>query len=770
MPSSGRPAASRAKPFTARSGRGTWTRLPVAAAFAAICTLVVLGGALIANAATPGCVPSQSTSADGTIAYGSACADEIVISSPRVEKVFAGKGDDVIYVQPEVEAIYGGAGDDLIFGDLPEGGLSRRPDQTPEAGIDYEPAPASETAPGGTAGKSGRQGSKGKDQDSKGPLSATSSAPQRGPQATVSETEKCSADPCLGGDGSQDMFGGPGADEIFGQRGNDTLHGEGGYDSLYGGIGDDTINGNDGSDLLAGGLGTDTLDGNNNGDTLRGDGTVDVLRDTGAEGTDVLSFVTGVPGFVGAVSVPGFPPEGPSQERGVYVRMDGADAPCGTPSCNNDARYGGGGDEINVSGFEAVVGTPFSDYYVGSSGNDTFYGGGGADVMIGNGGDNVFWGGADGDYFKGGAGLDTAFTGSGFNNCSADVDHRNQCSGSAEEVITRNRSKIAVGAMPTNMIRGGMPWESFYVVGSGSTDRVSVKYADSGVPSHVTPSYVIFTAEAGSTEFDTDNSVDDGLCEYKATQVKCETGWGSSRVDAITMAGMAGDDTLSVSSEGTDLEVTATPVLLGGEGNDVLLGSGRTEDVLVDGEGTGNDALSGFGFDDALLNNDGTDNLQAGLGSDLLLSASICWGDNLQGSERKKGDRLDVNNASWSQLPAASGGVVADLKRGMAGSQFTSIQKPKGGDDGGKPSCASGGVDRLKNIDDLEGSGQADAFYGDPNDNNLLGRNGEDLLFARGGEDRVAAKDGESDKVGGGGGEDVCITDDGLDTVEGCEP
>jgi Ca2+-binding RTX toxin-like protein len=768
MPSSGRPAASRAKSCLERTSRGgARSRSRVAAAFAAICLLLVLGGGLIANAATPGCVASQSTSADGTIAYGSPCADEIVISSPRVETVVAGKGDDVIYAQPEVEAIYGGEGDDVIFGDLPEGGLRSKPDYTPEAGIAYEPAPAGETAPGEEEGKNRRPEPRGKGRNEA--FTEGRIPPQRrAPQATVSDAQQCTEDRCLGGDGSQDMFGGPGADEIFGQRGNDTLHGEGGYDSLYGGIGDDVINGDDGADLLSGGLGTDTLDGNDDGDVARGDGTVDVLRDTGAEGRDVLSFVTGVPGFVGAVSVPGFPPEGSGEERGVYVRMDGVDAPCGTPSCNNDARLGGGGDEINVSGFETVVGTPFADYYVGSDGDDTFFGGGGADVMIGNGGNNTFWGGADGDFFKGGSGLDTSFAGSGFNNCSGDVDHRNDCSGSAEEVHTRDRSKIAVGVMPTSMILGGMTWESFYMVGSQSTDRVSVKHLDSGVPSHVTPSYVIFAIEAGSAEFDTGESVQDGPCTYTASQVKCASGWMSSHVDAITMAGMAGDDTLSVSSEGTDLAVTTTPILLGGQGNDALLGSGRTEDVLVDGEGAGNDTLSGFAFDDALLNNEGTDNLQAGLGSDLLLSSSICWGDNLQGSERNRGDKTDVNNASWSQLPAASGGVVADLKRQRVGGQLA--EKKKSGEGGGKPSCASGAADHLGNIDDLEGSSQDDAFYGNGRDNNLLGRNGEDLLFARGGEDRIAAKDGQRDRVGGGGGEDLCIADEGLDVLERCEP
>jgi Ca2+-binding RTX toxin-like protein len=218
--------------------------------------------------------------------------------------------------------------------------------------------------------------------------------------------------------------------------------------------------------------------------------------------------------------------------------------------------------------------------------------------------------------------------------------------------------------------------------------------------------------------------------------------------------------------------------------------------VLIDGPG--NDTLYGFGLDDALINNEGADNLQGGNGSDLLLSATTCGGDILQGAEGKKGDGDSVNNASWSQLPASSGGVVADLMRGKAGSQYTeavissasstagpSAQasagkgegkgrgKGKGG--GGKggaggPSCTSGALDRLANVDDLEGSSQADALYGDARDNNLLGRKGEDLLFGRAGEDRIAAQDGERDNVGGGSGADLCIHDKGLDTLTSCNP
>lgn len=734
--------------------------------------LLVVGAIAIASAsATPGCGPPQTASPNGRAVYGTPCADEIVVTSPLVEEVFAGAGDDVIYATPNVEEVYGGEGNDVIFGGFSERtvtpGLDYEPSEPEEGGIDYE------TAPEGDALASGLRafGARG-----------------AGPLATASNKVECTESPCYGGDGSQELFGGPGADQIFGQRGNDTLHGGSGADALYGGIGDDIGLGNDGYDLLSGGLGTDTLDGGDSGDIVRGDGTVDVIKDTGGSGTDTVSFASAVvPGFRGGIPIPGFPADGDGEERGVYIRMDGSPAPCGTSSCNNDARYGGGGDQIVVSDFETVIGSPFADYFVGSDGDDHFFGGGGTDVMIGNGGDDAFNGGAQSDYMDGGAGTDITFAGAGANNCSADVEYRTRCAGTAAEVHPRDQSKINIGYQTTTLLRRSFLWEPYYLVGSNSADNVNVRYVNTNSPDYQIRDYLIFTTQPGSAQFDTSDDVGQG-CEYKPTEVKCpffRANKVHGGVDAITLAGMGGDDRLNIAGNGTEWEPTITPVLLGGEGNDTLIGSDQTEDVLVDGNGYGNDTLYGHGLDDALLNNEGSDSLRAGTGSDLLLSATTCGGDTLQGAEGKKGDKDDVNNASWAQLPAYAGGVVADLRKRKAGSQFVEIiitsttqkgTKQKGGKGKGGaihykgPACTTGVVDRLYNIDDLEGSSQADAFYGDAGDNNLLGRNGEDLFFGRAGEDRLAAQDGEHDQVGGGPGKDVCIYDKGVDSLTSCNP
>jgi len=675
------------------------------------------GGIGSAGAAAP-CAAARTpdaltiTSADGTKVYGSACADTIVVTSPEVTEVRGGAGDDTIYANPDVEVVEGGEGDDTIYGDLPEEALSSG---APE-GVIYR---------GGTR-------------------AAT-------PFATASITEKkCEAGvSCYGGIGSQLLIGSSGNDKIFGQRGNDEIFGNSGNDELFGGIGDESlISGGAGNDLLSGGLGDDHLNGNEGSDLVRGDATIDSIEDTGASGTDTLSFASGAtPGFSGEVPYSGFPGEG--GERGVSVRLDGIVA-CGTyQACDNSARFGGGNDEIAVSGFENVIGTPFADYIVGSNANNRIDGGGGADVILANGGDDTIYGGADGDYLKGDAGTDTVWGQGGTNHCDAESQH--ECSGSSESVVQRDTSKISVGFMATEAATN---WVELYLTGSTNTDRVNAAFTLEGATGYVT-----FTTEGESASFDTSTDAATAGCSYEAAKVKCTL---PKMLDSIVMAGMAGNDKLSLTATEQFWETT-TPVMLGGEGNDEVLGSAHTEDLLIDGNGAGNDTLKAYSYDDGLLNNEGADTLEGGAGNDLLVSSGTCEGDTLQGAESGAGDGTAQNSASFAQVPSGAPGVVADLEsegelKGTAGNAYS-----------GGPSCPSGTLDKLRNDDDLEATNGADIIYGDKFDNNLLGRPGKDQIWARGGNDNIEAKDGEADEGGGSTGTDTC-TLDGTDVFASCNP
>jgi Ca2+-binding RTX toxin-like protein len=658
---------------------------------------ISLGGA---SAASP-CVGGPTTSADGSSVRGSACADVIVVTSPGVRHVTGGDGNDVIFANPNVETVDGGEGDDVIYGELPE-------------------------LAGGTASISRLPASTRR---------LVRHAGRDGAMATASITEKkCEAGKsCYGGDGSQELIGSAGNDKIFGQRGNDVLLGKSGNDQLFGGVGDESlIAGEAGDDLLSGGLGTDVLNGNQESDLIRGDGTIDSIEDTGSSGTDTLSFATAVtPGFHGSVAIPGFPVDGNSEERGVNVHLDGTACEGEFEACDNDARYGGGLDNVVVSGFENVIGSPFADVIIGSSGANQIDGGGGADAIYARAGNDVVYGGPDGDFISGEEGTDTVDGQGGSDNCIAETT--SDCSGTAESVSQRERGKISVGYMVTNL-PATLSWVELFLTGSTGSDRVKSTYALEGGTGYVT-----FATEAGSAEFDVSTNAASANCTYEAAKVKCTL---PRPLDAITLAGMGGNDVLSL--EG--FPETTSPVMLGGEGSDELNSSAGTEDMLVDGNGNGNDTLRAYAYDDALINNEGADNLQGGNGNDLLLSASNCDGDTLQGAASGEGDAAAVNSSSWAKLP--EGSVVADLATGTAGNFYSA-----------GPACSSGTLGTLANIDDLEGSSGNDLLYGDSLGNNLLGRLGKDEIYGRAGADRIEAEDGIAEVGGGGEGTDSCVLD-----------
>jgi Ca2+-binding RTX toxin-like protein len=504
--------------------------------------------------------------------------------------------------------------------------------------------------------------------------------------------------------GSQTFEGGAGNDVVYGDRGNDTLRGNAGDDRLYGGIGDDGIEGGEGDDLLAGGFGADRIDGQAGNDYVRGDATIDHIFDSGG-GFDTLSFSTGVtPGFSAsenptpATNFPG-PEEG--QERGVWLKLgEGAvNAIDGEPS------LGGGNDEVQPGVFERVIGTPFSDYIVGGPGDEQIYGGGGADAIKGEGGDDLLNGGADGDYLDGGLGSNTIEAGAGDNCFNPSVGG---C-GSADTVKPREMSKFSVGE--TN---GGAGLTQVYVVGRDSADEITATFAGSSVTVSIASG--AFNADLGGCDLST------------PTTVSCPL---AAPLDSVLLAGLGGNDTISATNFPDGADIVAT----GGEGEDTLTG-GAAGDVLVDGPGNFRDVLAAGAGDDALTHNSGADLRDGGEGSDLFLSVALCRGESIVGGIERVGAPVpDRDNASWARLGGVGAGARIDQGRvGEVGP-------------GGQPQCASGSLDALSGIEDLEGSNQDDYLVGDGGNNQLLGHKGADSYFGLAGQDSLLANSGTRDLV-----------------------
>jgi hypothetical protein len=256
---------------------------------------------------------------------------------------------------------------------------------------------------------------------------------------------------------------------------------------------------------------------------------------------------------------------------------------------------------------------------------------------------------------------------------------------------------------------GATLYSQLYLIGSTGGDQVAVTYA-AGPPETVSFHLVAgaFDQSASDAGGCTVSDADDAICTLPTP------------LDSLLIAGMDGNDTILAPG----FPLTASIVAIGGEGSDSITG-GDTEDILVDGPGSGGDALSALGGDDALTHNGGADQLLGGTGNDLFLSNQVCDGEQIVGGEGR-------DNSSWARIDE---GIQADLTVGRAGRPGAT----------GAPACAGGTPDSLAEIEDLEGSSFGDILYGDAGPNQLLGHPGADVYFAAAGEDSILANSGDAD-------------------------
>lgn len=449
--------------------------------------------------------------------------------------------------------------------------------------------------------------------------------------------------------------------------GSQTFEGGPGDDIVYGERGNDTLLGGAGNDQLFGGIGDDLLRGGPGNDRLVGGFGADSID--GEEGDDYVRgdstidriFDTG--GGTDTLSYStGITPGFGNPPNENGVKLElGA----GGENANNGvAPNGGGVDEVETGVFEVIIGTAFSDEIIGSGIGETIYGGGSADVIDGGGGaDQIFQGAA-----------------------------------------ARDTSKVAVGFMTPP---GATPYAQLYLVGSSGSDKVTAAYA---------PSAVTFQLAAGS--FD-ESANDAGGCELKsATEAVCPL---SAPLDSLLLAGMGGNDTIAAGNFPASVSVVA----IGGEGSDTITGGEESEDILVDGPGSGADVLSALGGDDALTHNGGADELLGGNGNDLFLSNSVCDEERIVGGAGR-------DNASWARFGE---GIEANLEAGTAGRPGS----------GASPACGAEPLDSIAEVEDLEGSSSADVLYGDGGANQLLGHPGADVYRAGAGEDSILANSGDAD-------------------------
>lgn len=196
-------------------------------------------------------------------------------------------------------------------------------------------------------------------------------------------------------------------------------------------------------------------------------------------------------------------------------------------------------------------------------------------------------------------------------------------------------------------------------------------------------------------------------------------------------------------------------VILGTEGNDIIIGS------------AGNDTICGLGGDDIIRGNagndwidggDGKDDIRGGIGNDQISGGN--------GADFIRGDRGQDTINGGAGADILSGGKGADLINGDGGKDTLyggfGDDQINGGNDN---DTIRGDVGR----DSLNGDGGNDDILGGPGSDLLNGGDGNDNLRGWSGDDRLNGNAG-NDILSGGGGSDICEGGSGTDTTgSSCE-
>lgn len=431
---------------------------------------------------------------------------------------------------------------------------------------------------------------------------------------------------------------------------------------------------------------------------------------------------------------------------------------------------------------------------VSGDGPDTVTGGIGNDTLRGLGGNDVLLGGAGADELDGGTGFDTADYSTAASGVIADLTTPGRNTGEAladryiaiEAVIGSAWADDLGGDAAANRLEGGAGNDTLTgragndtLTGGAGDDRLDggagadlltggggydwASYASAGAAIRL---------DLATPAQNQGDAVGDVLTEIEAVEGSAFADGLAGDALANRMDGGAGNDTLSGRAGADTLSGgTGNDVLDGGAGGDALNGGegqdtatyasatlGLRVDLLSSGQNSGDaagdiltsiEALTGSGFHDTLLGDDGGNAIDGGAGNDAIWGRN--GGDTLAGGAGddtlEGGSGADAisggDGVDWASYAAATTGVRLDL---LALTQNS-------GDAAG---------DTFAGIEGFLGSSGHDTLSGDDTANRLDGGAGNDALAGRGGNDSLTGGSGD-DTLQGGAGADVLNGGDGTD-------
>ncbi|HHQ4893461.1 TPA: calcium-binding protein, partial [Aeromonas veronii] len=566
----------------------------------------------------------------------------------------------------------------------------------------------------------------------------------------------------IGTSGNDVLVGSAGNDSLAGGDGNDTLTGRGGNDTLVGGAGNDLLLGEGAGSLrLEGGQGNDTLQGGsgtnlylfnlgdghdliiNNALNVAVSGSSEIRLGAGIVANDlqvvrvdnqlVIKHVNGVD----SITINGWF-EGEQHWVGQVTFADG------TVWLAQQLNQRASGIVTGTAGADVLEGSATSNLLDGGAGNDTLRGGHGKDTLKGGAGDDLLISGSGSvTVLEGGRGNDT-LQGRG----EHDIYLFNL--GDGKDVVINNSLGVSIEHQSEIRLGAGISANDIRVLQVGN-DLV--------------------------------------LAHTNGSDAVCIQGWFTSTTAQVGSVVFA-NGTVWLAAE---LTLRSQGVLVGGRGDDLLLGVTGKNNTLDGGEG--NDTLQGAG---------GSDTLLGGLGNDLLVSSqgsvTILHGgagnDTLKGSGSQDiylfnlGDGADliINNSisvsHHSEIRLGAGIAASDLTVVKVGNDL--ILRHANGSDSlrvqGWFTSASAQIGSVLFVDGTVwqaaqitqwatgvylGTAGDDKLVGNAGDNQMDGGQGNDTLLGLGGKDTLRGGDGDDVLVSGNGGVAQHEGGRGNDTLKG---
>ena len=550
--------------------------------------------------------------------------------------------------------------------------------------------------------------------------------------------------------------------EVFAGNGDDVIHVGAGADLIHGEDGNDTIYAGTGNDILDGGIGNDTLYGEAGNDTFIGGAGVDAMD--GGVGVDVVTYEASTLGVVASLDLALGVSTTNDAAGDTFVKIENL-----TGSQWDDTLIGDG--QANVltggAGDDKLIGGLNADTLNGGLGNDTAsYAFATSAVTVSLASNTGTQGEADGDTLIsienliGGSGNDTFISGlgvqanqydghGGFDTVSYEVSASsvvaildsgllltpisatNNAAGdvyvSIENLTGTAFNDTLIGDGAANVLTAGAGDDTLEGLSSGDTFNGgtginTVTYANSvnGVTSSLTTTFSAgpIVTQTNDAAGDTYNSI-----QNLTGSAQADTLIGDSLVNRLD--GGTGDDTLEGMAGGDSL--------VGGDGNDTasydhasayVVASLTGGLVISQGDAAGDsfdhiENLTGTAFNDTLIGDDYVNILTGGAGDDSL--------EGLNSGDRFIGDTgLDTVSYANSAL-----GVVSSLTLSSAftvGAAVTQTNDAAG--------------DTYDTMENLAGSRFVDTLIGDAQDNQLDGKDGNDILEGMAGADSLIGGNG----------------------------